>query len=136
MSSKDRDVRTGDENTTPFDFDRALADIKRAAEVLARPEAKETVQAIQDAVKAVAAVQDAVKAVAVQDAVKAVAVQDALRAVAVVDAAKAVAVQDAVKAVALATSEIKDMVRTSLSEEVARAVEMIRSAAENASRKS
>lgn len=100
-----------------FDFDRAIADIRRAAEVLAQPEAKQAFQAIQDAVKAVTAVQDAVKAVAVSDAVK------------------AVAVQDAVKAVAAVVAGAREEFRTAISHEIERAVQMIRDAAKSAGQK-
>ncbi len=140
-------VQPAGEQSSSFDFEKAIADIKRAAEVLTRPEAKDTLQAIQDAAKAVAAVtdavkavavsdamkavavQDAVKAVAVSDAVKAVAVQDAVKAVAVSDAVKAVAVQDAVKAVAGLVSDAREQIRGVLAEEIARAVQMVRDAA-------
>ncbi len=108
-----------------FDFDKAVADIQRAAEILAQPESKQAFQAIQDAVKAVTAVQDAMKAVAVQDAVKAVAVQDAV---------KAVAVQDAVKAVAGVIAGAREDFRTAISQEIENAVQMIRDAARNAGR--
>jgi hypothetical protein len=122
-------VQPAGEQSSSFDFEKAIADIKRAAEVLTRPEAKDTLQAIQDAAKAVAAVTDAVKAVAVSDAVKAVAVQDAVKAVAVSDAVKAVAVQDAVKAVAGLVSDAREQIRGVLAEEIARAVQMVRDAA-------
>lgn len=118
----------GNQNRTneTFDFDKAIADIRKAAEVLTKPHAKETLQAVQDAVKAVAAVQDALKAVPLPDAVKAIAIQDAV---------KAVAVSDAVKGVVPVSPEMKDVIRTVVSEEIARAVDMIRSAAAAASKK-
>jgi hypothetical protein len=117
-----------------FDFEKAIADIRRAAEILSQPESRQAFLAIQDAVKAVTAVQDAVKAVAVSDAVKAVAVQDAVKAVAVQDAVKAVAVQDAVKAVAGVVAGAREEFRTAISQEIERAVQMIRDAAKSAER--
>jgi hypothetical protein len=141
MSAQDEHRNPERVEDQSFDFDKAIADIRHAAEVLAQPESKQAFQAIQDAVKAVTAVQDAVKAVTVQDAVKAVAVQDAVKAVAVIDAVKAVAVQDAVKAVAVqdvakavagVVAGAREEFRTAISEEIERAVQMIRDAAKSA----
>ncbi|HLM98024.1 MAG TPA: hypothetical protein VK335_01995 [Bryobacteraceae bacterium] len=136
MSAQDERGNTERREDQPLDFDKAIADIRRAAEVLAQPEAKQAIQAIQDAVKAVTAVQDAVKAVALTDAAKAVAIQDAMKAVAVSDAVKAVAVQDAVKAVAVVVAEAQQTFRTAISQEIERAVQMIRDAAQKAGKTS
>jgi hypothetical protein len=117
--------------------------IRRAADVVSRPEGQEAIAAIMDAAKAVNAVQDAVKAVAIQDAVKAVAIQDAVKAVAIQDAVKAVAIQDAVKAVAIqdavkavaggdGSTDPAATIRAIVADEVAKAVAEIRRAAEHA----
>jgi hypothetical protein len=42
MSSQEQKTGAGqDGGDSPFDFDRVIADIRRATEILARPEAKE-----------------------------------------------------------------------------------------------
>lgn len=92
------------ENKSPdrdFDFDRAIAAIRRAAAELAKPEVQAALTVVGEGARAMSSIQDAVKAVAVNDPVKAVAIQDAVKSVAIQDAVKAVSIQDAVKAVAI-----------------------------------
>lgn len=140
----EREGKTAVVSKEDFDFDKALAAIKKAATELAKPEVKRSfaivnegahaAAAVQDAMKAVSiqdavkavAIQDAVKAVAIQDAVKAVAIQDAMKAVGIQDAAKAVAIQDAVKAVVVGMAG-QDWSTPEATERLQQALEIIRS---------